>query len=124
MTKLDAKELAEYADSRWHVRNARKPTSSVMAAVEDSSEVDQLAETVAAMPGPSRRNKKPQKKNGGQHGGQHGGQQGGQQAGQSGGQHGKKQYFCRSHCRWGEKTWECADPKFCTFPGNGDAGGL
>lgn len=113
--KLSAKELADYADGRWHVRNARKPMSSVAAVTSEEmgDTVDQLADTVAAMPAISRRNRKSGKRGGGNHGGSQSGPD----------KTVKKQYLCRSHCRWGEKTWECADPKYCTFSGNGDAGG-
>lgn len=107
LDKLEAKELAEYADSRWHVRNSRPPPASTVAAVE-SADVEELAETVAAMSvgggGKNSRRRRPDRK-------------------------GKdrppaKAYICQKHCRFGKDAWSCEDPKACTFlQGNGQAGG-
>ena len=27
-------------------------------------------------------------------------------------------YICFTHCKYGDKTWECADPDNCKFPAN------
>lgn len=106
LDKLEAKELAEYADSRWHVRNARPPPSGTVAAVE-YGEVEEILETVAAMSlntGKAGRRKRPVKKT-------------------SGDRQPARAYICQKHCRFGKDAWSCDDPKACTFQGNGPAGG-
>ena len=67
MERLDARELAEYADKRWHVRNSKKGPGKVVVAVEaaevsDNESDDLLTGAVAAVP-PGRggdKKKKPQ----------------------------------------------------------------
>ena len=55
MERLDARELAEYADTHWHVKNSKKCPGKVVAAVEaadvsDSDNGDLLPGAVAAVP--------------------------------------------------------------------------
>ena len=40
--QLDARQLAEYADTRWHVRNARRPPGKAVAAFSVSDDVEEL----------------------------------------------------------------------------------
>ena len=53
--------------------------------------------------------------------GQRGGHRGGKQTqvrGTAGKQKAAHNYICFNHCKYGDKTWECADPDNCKFPGN------
>ena len=115
--QLDARQLAEHADNQWFVRNAKRPhaVAAVAAAPTTAADTDELTGAVAAMSLSKGKNNRrgPKKK-------------GGQQSAASGQQHAsaaQKSFICRNHCRWGDNTWECGDPKFCTFQGNGQAGG-
>ena len=107
LDKMEARELAEYADSRWHARNSRPPPSSAVAAVE-SAEVEELSDTVAALSvgsGKNGRRRRPDKKGTGQ-------------------RPSAKAYVCQKHYRFGKEAWSCDEPKVCTFlQGNGQAGG-
>lgn len=114
---LDAKELAEYADDRWHVRNARRPAGKAIAAVgvplaaESKAEgAEELAGAVAAI----------QVNKDSRRGGR---SRGGRRNNNSNPKPLVQPFICFNHCKWGEKTWECQDPRNCKFPGNDKAGG-
>jgi len=96
---LAARELAEYADTLWHVRNARrsagKTVMAVAAAAPDSGE--ELEEAVAALNVQSKRKqpkKKPPKGNKAKE---------------------KAKELCWNHNRFGDRNWKCADPATCTW---------
>ena len=108
MEKLGAKELAEYADTRWHVRNSRPPTTCTVAAVKQA-DVDELAEAVAALPAGGQKNNRRRRPN--------------NKGGNSGEKKTGKAYVCMKHCRFGKEAWSCDDDRNCTFQGNGPAGG-
>lgn len=110
---LDARQLAEYADGLWHVRNARRPPGKTVAAIgmlepsgSGSLEMEELTDAVAALPVMGRSRNR--------------GGKGREKAGRPAV---KQPWICFNHTRWGEKTWECQDSKNCTFLGNGKAGG-
>jgi len=105
--RLDAKELAAYADTRWYVRNAKPPTKGHVAVVEavEQTAVGDLTDAVAAISTGERN--------------QRGGQGG---RGGRGGQQGKK-YVCFKHCKYGSRAYRCDDPKQCKFKGNVEARG-
>lgn len=85
LEKLSAKELAEYADSRWHVRNSRPPPVAMTAAVEPAS-IEDLSETVAAMSvGKASRRRR---------GGKHAGADGRVES---------KPFVCLRHCKYGKR---------------------
>jgi len=107
--RLDAKELAEYADNRWHVRNARSlPVGTSAAVVPPSDGVEELTSSVAAISTSD------------QGAGRGGRRRGGRRPSEK---RPNKPYICFNHCKWGKKAWECGDVKNCTFQGNGSAGG-
>ena len=99
LCSLAARELAEYADTLWHVRNARRSTSksvmAVTAAAPDSGE--ELEEAVAALNVQSKRKqpkKKPPKGNKAKE---------------------KAKELCWNHNRFGDRAWKCADPATCAW---------
>jgi len=103
--KLGPKELAEYADSRWHVRNSQPPPTGTVAAVE----VEALSEAVAAIQtggGKNSRRRRPAR------------QKGGETENRK-----QKAWFCLKHSRFGKEAWSCDDPRNCTYQGNAEAGG-
>ena len=108
--KLEVKELAEYADSRWHVRNSRPPVTSAVAAVEPLN-VDALTEAVAAVSTGGGKNNRRNNNN----------RRGGKQ--KTGERDTGKAYICLKHCRFGKEAWSCDDQRNCSFQGNGGAGG-
>ena len=120
MERLDARELAEYADTRWHVRNSKKAPSKIVAGDEpaDSPNSDNggggelLTDTVAAVP-----DCKPSSKRGKPRGNRHIAAPSKQQPSNN------QPFICFNHCHWGKEAWECANPKYCKFGGNGKAGG-
>ena len=95
---LAARELAEYADTLWHVRNARrsagKTVMAVAAAAPDSGE--ELEEVVAALNVQPKR-KQPKKK---------------PAKGTK-----TKGTLCYKHKKFGDQAWQCADPTTCTWEG-------
>ena len=106
--RLDARELAEYADTRWHVQNAKRSGGKPVAAVGAAEEAPVKAPgVVAAVSAPAK--------------GQKGGHRGGKRT-QAGSTTSKQKpahnYIWFTHCKYGDKTWECADPDNCKFPGN------
>ena len=106
--RLDARELAEYADTRWHVRNAKRSGGKTVAAVgaaEESSTDPPGAVAAVSAPAKSQR------------GGHRGGKRT-QARGTANKQKPAHNYICFTHCKYGDKTWECADPDNCKFPGN------
>ena len=106
MEKMGPKELGEYADNRWHIRNSRPPTTGVTAAVQPPA-VEELTEAVAAIStGGSKHNRR---------------RKGGRQ--QPGEKPVVKTWFCFNHNRYGKSAWSCSDTKNCSFQGNGEAGG-
>ena len=106
MEKMDAKKLAEYADTRWHVRKSRPPPSTTVAAI-DKQDVEELAEAIAALPtsgGKQNHRKKPSKQG-------------------RGGKPAVKAWLCYNHNRYGKEAWSCSDDKKCSYQGNSAAGG-
>ena len=105
--KLGAKELAEYADTRWHIRNSRPPATGVAAAVQSPPAVEELTDAVAAINTGGQKNNRRRRREK---------QPGGEKpAG--------KAWFCFNHTRYGKGAWSCNDTKNCSFQGNGEAGG-
>ena len=116
LEKLNAKELAEYADSRWHVRNSKPPTTCTVAAVKQQN-IEDLVDAVAALPTGGQKNN--QRRRGGR-----GGRGGNNSSGGSGGERQQaKAYVCMKHCRFGKEAWSCDDTRNCSFQGNAAAGG-
>ena len=106
--RLDARELAEYADTHWHMRNAKCSGGKTIATVgaADETPVDAPG-AVAAVTAPTK----------GQRGGHRGGKRT-QPRSTANKQKPAHNYICFTHCKYGDKTWECADPDNCKFPGN------
>ena len=106
--RLDACELAEYTDTRWHMRKAKCSGGKAVVAVGAAEETPTDAPgAVAAVSAPAK----------GQRGGQRGGKRT-QARGATGKQTPAHNYFCFTHFKYGDKTWEFADPKNSKFPGN------
>ena len=115
MERLDARKLAEYADTHWHVKNSKKCPGKVVAAVEaadvsDSDNGDLLPGAVAAVP-PGKGGHKKKKP------------QGPPSVPPMASKQPATQFICFNHCRWGKEAWECGNPKHGKFEGNGKAGG-
>jgi len=95
---LAARELAEYADTLWHVRNARrsagKAVMAVAAAAPDSGE--ELEEALAALNVQAKR-KQPKKK-----------PAKGNKA---------KGNLCYKHKKFGDQAYQCADSATCSWEG-------
>ena len=107
--RLDARELAEYTNTQWHVRNAKCAGGKAVAALGAAEETPTEAPgTVAAVSAPAK----------GQRGGLRGGKRT-QARSTASKQKPARNYICFTHCNYGDKTWECADPDNCKFPGNG-----
>ena len=121
LDKLSAKELGEYADSLWHVRNAKKGQGSTVAAMPTAEdEIKELTGAVAAMPAVNRGRGRGGRRGRGSGGGRtsKGGRSGGQNAVED-----QKLYVCLRHCRFGKEAYHCDDPSNCQFSGNEAAGG-
>jgi len=119
LEKLEPMELAAYADTRWHVRNAKPPSTCAAAATSELDSVqgvEELSDTVAAMAVSTKT-----RGNRNSRGGGRGGRSGGQHTG--GDKQPPRRYVCFKHCKWGKKAWGCDDPENCKFSGNGEAGG-
>lgn len=103
LEQLDARQLAEYADSRWNLRNARKsaPVSLAVDAVASLS-LEDADGAVAAVSG-RRQSQRPTRR-------------GGQRKP-------KKDAVCAKHRRYGVDAYACEDPETCQFPGNAQSGG-
>ena len=120
MERLNAQELAEYADTGWNVRYSKKAPRKLVAAVEptDSPDSDNggdgelLTDTVAAVPAG-----KPSSKRGKPLGNNHVAAPSKQQSSNN------QPFICFNHCHWRKEAWECAYPKHGKFEGNGKAGG-
>ena len=113
--RLDARELAEYADTCWNIRNSKKGPGKMVAAIEaaevsDSDNGDPLSGAVAAVPLGKGGNKKKKP-------------QGRPCVPPAANKQPATQFICFNHCRWGKEAWECGNPKHCKFEGNGRAGG-
>ncbi len=122
MEELEARELAKYADTRWHVRNAKKPAPEAVAALQSAEEqIEDLTGTVAALTvsGRGRGGPKSRGRGGGGNRGGRGGRGGG------GGRPAavKNPYICLRHCKFGDSAYHCDDPENCKWTGNGTAGG-
>lgn len=106
ISRLTARELAEYADSRWDNRNSVKKNVAVVTAkvaacslaAEEDGGGTIAAVTAKGSKGKNIRGKKQQKKK-------------------------KEQTLCDRHTRFGERAWECDDPDTCSMAGNVSAGG-
>ena len=97
---MDTRELAKYTNTHWHVRNAKRSGDKAIATVGAAE--DPPADTpgaVAAVSAPAK----------GQRGGHRGGQWT-QARGAASKQKPAHNYICFTHCKYGDKTWECVDP--------------
>lgn len=128
LEELDARDLAVYADSRYHARNAKKSPGQPVAAVGSSAEeeIAELTGTLAAMPASGAAKKQQGTGNKARGRGQSGsGGRGGGGGGTAGRQTAvKSPYVCLRHCKFAERAYRCDDPDNCTWAGNGSAGGL
>ena len=117
LDKLPAKELGEYADSVWHVRNAKKHGGATVATLQTAEEaVEELTGAVAAMPAVSKGRGRGGKR------GRGGGRGRGRGSGPGHVGSGFK-YICLRHCKFGKDAYHCDDPEACQFSGNEAAGG-
>ena len=115
--QVEPRELAAYADTRWYVRNAKKP--AVAAAVQSAEEaIEELTGTLAAMPSSGRGKHKRGPRGRGSRGGRGG--RGGGAAKQPAGD--RSVYICLRHCQYGDGAFHCDDPSNCKYQGNGAAG--
>ena len=108
LERLDARELAEYANACWHVQNT-KPSGGKAVAAMGAAE-----ETPTDAPGAAAAVSAPAK-------GRRGGNRGRKWTkahGATGKQNPAHSCICFTHCKYGDKTWECADLDNCKFPGN------
>lgn len=108
ISRLNARELAEYADSKWDDRNSVKKNVAVVTAKVAACSVnadEESAVQIAAVAAKARKGK---------------GGRGGKQ--QQKKKPGSAKLLCGKHARFGEKAWECEDPDSCSMAGNVQAG--
>jgi len=129
LEELDPRELARYADSRWHVRNSQKPPVASISAAEQA--VEELTGAVAALPASARGRGSGGSKNRGRGRGgrgagrgRGGGGNGSGGGGNSSGHQDKPPFICQRHRKFGQDAFHCDEPEYCTWTGNGAAAGL
>ena len=109
LSVMDARELAEFADTLWHVRNARKTSGKPVMAVDAEKKLDddveELTSSIAAI-GVDKKKKTHLKKGRATKGGQ------------TAGKNNNKKYLCWKHCKFGDQAWSCEDEQKCTWAEN------
>ena len=122
LESLEARELANYAGSHWHVLNSQKPViAMVAAAVPNEEEVNDLAATLAALPASEKVKSCSLNTRVHVHGRDGCGVIGGGKAGLQAAN--KRPFACLRHCTFGEATCHCDYLVNCSWSGSRAAGG-